>query len=156
MPTMPQQLVNQNRYDYTSIEVLIEGVPYRGVKSVDYSDSLDPQKVYGTSARPLGRTRGKFDADASLEVFKEDASNIRAALAALGLGGYGEGVFTVVVTYGELPASFTTDVLFGCRIKKTADSHAQGADSLTEKWDLDVLDLLRNGVSILSAPAYAK
>jgi len=156
MPLPPFPLINGNRYDYSSVEILIQGVPYRGIKSIDYSDSLDPAKQYGTSARPLGRTRGKWDGDGSLEIFKEDAAIIRPVIAALGQGGYGEANLTIVVAYGEPTVGIITDTLIGVRIKKVSDSHAVGNDGITEKWDLDLMDLLRNGISILSAAQYVK
>jgi hypothetical protein len=155
LPAFP--LVNGNRYDFTSIEVLIGGVPFRGIKSIDYKDSLDPAKQWGTSARALGRTRGKADFEGSFEIFKEDAVVLRTALAALGLGGYGEANFVIVVTYAELAVSApSVDVLDGCRVKSCQDTHAQGNEGITEKWDLDVLDVKRNGISILSLPAFVK
>lgn len=148
LPTYP--LVNGNRYDFTSLELVINGVPYRGIKSVDYEDSLDPKKQYGTSARPLGRNRGVYDASGSLEIYREDWTVIAPLLAALGNGGLGEANFLVVAQYGDFGQPNISDKLIGCRIKKVANSHAQGAAELTVKLDLDIMDINRNGVSMLS------
>ena len=156
MPLPAFPLINGNRYDYTSIEILILGVPYRGVKAIDYSDKLGAKKSYGTSAQAVGRTRGVMDASGSIEVFKEDAVIIRAALAALGLGGYGEVDFLINVAFAEGIVGTITDQLVGCRILEVADSHSQGGDALTEKWSLDIMNVIRAGSQILSIPQLAK
>lgn len=149
-------LVNGNRYDFTSIEILINGVPYRGVKSIDYKDSLATQKQYGTSARPLGRNRGVYDASGALEMFKEDFSVVAPVLAALGNGGLGEANFLILATYADFGAPTVTDTLIGCRIKGVDESHAQGGEAVTVKLDLDIMDINRNGVSLLSPAASLK
>lgn len=152
-PQLSYPLVNGNRFDFTSIEILIEGIPFRGVKSINYEDGTDGAKQYGTSARPLGRTRGKYDPSGSLEIFKEEANAIRLLLG----NGWGEVSLTIVVAYAELAVSVpTVDKLFGCRVRKAADAHSQGAEGLTEKWDLDIMDITRNGVRLLSDIAYVK
>lgn len=156
MPAPSFPLINGNRYDYTSIEIMVEGIPYRGIKSIDYEDSLDSAKQYGTSARPLGRTRGKYDASGSLEIFLEDAVVLRTILAAVGNGGMGAANFTIVVAYAEIGSPIVVVKMLGCRVKKVAASHAQGNDGITEKWDLDVMDITRNGVSLLSGIDYVK
>lgn len=157
MPLPAFPLINGNRYDFSSVEVLVEGVPYRGIKAIDYEESLDGQKQWGTSARPLGRTRGKYDAKASLEIFVEDAVVLRQVLAGASGGGWGEAIFTVVIAYAELAVSPPNVVkLFGCRVMKPAASHAQGNEGLTERWELDVMDITRNGISLLSGINYLK
>ncbi len=149
-------LVNGNRFDYTSIEAIVSGVPYRGVKAVNYSDSLDKAKQYGTSARPLGKTRGKYDADASLEIFKEEAIVLRTALAALAGGdGWGEVDFTLVVAYAEAGQPVTVDTV-QASVQKCEDGHAQGNEGLTEKWTLTVMEVKRNGLALLSKLAQVK
>jgi hypothetical protein len=149
-------LINGNRFDYTSIEVIVAGVPYRGVKAVNYSDSLDKAKQYGTSARSLGKTRGKYDADGSLEIFKEEAIILRGALAAQAGGdGWGEVDFTLTVAYAEAGQSVTVDTL-QASVQKVEDGHAQGNEGLTEKWTLTVLEVKRSGLSLLSKLAQVK
>jgi hypothetical protein len=154
LPVFP--LINGNRFDFTSIEIMINGVPYRGVKAIDYEDQLDPKKSYGTSARPLGRNRGPYDASGSLEIFREDWNSIAPVLAALGNGGIGEANFLVIAHYADFGAPTITDTLIGCRVKKITNSHAQGASELTVKLELDIMDINRNGLSLLSPAATLK
>ncbi len=160
MPTMTPlpvfPLINGNRFDFTSIELQINGVPYRGVKAIDYEDQLDPKKQYGTSARALGRNRGPYDASGSLELFREEWNVIAPALAALGNGGIGEANFLVVVSYADFGAPTITDKLIGARVKKVTNSQAQGASEITVKLELDIMDITRNGLSLLSPAASLK
>lgn len=154
LPTFP--LINGNRYDFTSLECMVNGVPYRGLKSLDYEDGLDPKKSYGTSAQPLGRNRGVYDASGSAEFYREDWNVIAPLLAALGNGGLGEANFLIVAQYGDFGAQNVTDQLIGCRIKKVSNSHAQGASELTVKVELDIMSILRNGVPMLSPASMVK
>jgi hypothetical protein len=145
--------VNGNRYSWASIEIQIAGTPYRGVKGVDYKDAIERIKQWGTGRRPLGRTAGKYDPDGSLEVFKEEAVYIRSALAALSGAGWGEAAFQIVISYDEKNIGNVTDKLLNCMVIDVSDSHSQSADGITEKWTLSVIDITRNGLSMLSNTA---
>lgn len=154
LPQFP--LINGNRFDYTSLELVVNGVPYRGVKSLDYDDELSTKKQYGTSARPLGRNRGVYDASGSIELYLEEWNAIAPQLAALGNGGIGEANFLITAIYADFGAPAITDVLTGCRVKKVSASHAQGSAELTVKLELDIMDILRNGLPLLSPAASLK
>ena len=149
-------LINGNRFDYSSIEINLDGLIYRGVKSIDYSDQLIPGKVKGTSAMAVGRTRGDYEAEASIEVFKEEWALLAAGLASKPPYGLGEVTFGVVVAYADFGAVTVVDTLGACRIKKPSESHAQGSEGLTVKIDLDPLYILHNGIALLSPQAFMK
>lgn len=134
-------LINGTRFEYASIEIKAAGKRYVGVKSIDYSQDLEPGQVYGTHAQKIGRTRGELKPDGSMEMYKEEATNL-----IVGLGpGYMEVVFDIVVNYSE-GLNIVTDTIKGCRIKKVSDSHSQGTDAITTKLDLDVMSILFNGI----------
>jgi len=149
---MPQifPLINGVKYDYSSVEILIGGVRFQGVKSIDYSAQLEPGMAYGTSAQPAGRTRRQYSAEGSIEIYKADYADLLTLLTAGGQG-YMEQSFPIIVTYGEeLPAILMTDVLQGCRLKKNAHAGSEGSDPLVVKCDLSVMYLLENGKSPLT------
>lgn len=145
-------IVNGRRYDFTSVEIAINGIPIMGraVSSISYSDSLEPGVVRGGSALPLGLTRGEYSAEATLEMPKEEADRFLGALSVAAGGqlstGYLEARFEVDVSYAENAfAVLQTDHLNGCRLRRVDESHARGADGLTVRFECFVQYVTRNG-----------
>jgi hypothetical protein len=156
-------IVNGRRYDFTSVEISINGVPLvgRAISSINDSDTLEPGVVRGGSALPLGLTRGEYSAEMSLEMPKEESRMFLAALAATSLGtgsalGYMESRFEVSVAYAEGFGQTQTDRLNGCRVKRVDESHARGSDGLTVRFECFVQYVNRDGLSPLGVDAMIK
>lgn len=143
-------LINGNRYEYASIIANIGGLLFSGIKSITYKQEKKRGKMYGTGVVKGGRTRGQLVPSASIEWYKEEYDLALAALVAQGLGlrGYMDVEFPVVVTYEEIQNGFPTlitDELVSCVIDNEEDDHSEGTDPLTVKTDLDLFWILRNG-----------
>ena len=115
---------------------------YIGLKSINYSDKLEPTKVYGAAAEPIGRTRGAYSAEGSFELYLDEFNSLVAALGT----GYKLKPLLITVSYSEGDRTYT-DTLEGARIKGVDASQAQGADPLVRKCDLDLMRVLWDGVS---------
>ena len=146
-------LINGNRYSFASIELRLLGKRYFGVKSINYSDSLEPGEVRGTDPQLIGRTKGKYSADASIEMYLREFDDFAAQLAsqagAVGLPnatGYMEIPFDVIVSFAEDGAPVITHEIIGARIKKSDHSNAEGSDAISVKNDLHVMVIRKNGV----------
>lgn len=138
--------INGKSYDFSSIEITINKIPYQGVTEISYSDTLEPGILRGTSAFMRGRTRGMYEAEASFSIYKEDLEPIKTALASLGLGGFMEAEFQITVSYREATSPLIVDTIEGCRIKHNENSHSAGnADGLIQKVDLSVFRIGWNG-----------
>ena len=151
----PYPLINGHRYDWSSVRITIDGIPYTGVKSINYRQTLTPGIVRGTRSQPTGRTRGIYEPEGSIELYKEDYQDIITALAMAGARGYMEVAFQIMVQYSQagmgLPGvPVLTDMLAGCRIASDEDSPSEGADPFTVNCDLSIMYVLRNGLSALS------
>jgi hypothetical protein len=138
-------------YSFASIEVLANGNRQVGFTAINYSSSLDIGQAYGTKPQKLGRTRGKQNAEGSLEMYLQEWENLRATLGAAGVG-YGEVPFDVIVTYAELNQPVKMDTLFACRITKVEYSNADGTDPAKVTATLDIMRLLEGGVGQIAAP----
>lgn len=145
-------LVNGNRFDWSSVEIKFQGEIITGVKDVSYSHTLEPTKVYGTNAQPIGRTRGVYSADGSVTLYKSESKVLRQLLAGGGTNGYGEVSFDIIVNYAENGEDPIVDELIGCRIKGEESSHSQGADPLEEKITLDIMFVRRDGQHLVANP----
>ena len=145
MPS-PNPYINGHRYQWSSIAVEIPtaGGTYLAVKSINYTMTKKPSKVYGTTIKPIGRTRGRTEPEASLEMYAEEANDFIALLGAT--GGFMDQSFNITVMYSEENnPSVILDTLLACQISKVEDSHAEGTEGLTKKFELDVMDISYNG-----------
>jgi len=149
------QIINGHVYDFSSIDVVINGTTkFSSFQEVNYEWTADVGKLRGNgSAIVKARTRGEFDFTGSIVLAKKDAAAFVEMLAALGLGGYGEANFDMVVTYAERgQGKPDVDALVGCRVVGETNSHSRSADPLFVSFDLDMIDQLHNGFSPV-APA---
>lgn len=135
--------VDRTRFEFASLDITIAGaLRALGFQSISYSDTLTPTKVRGTSAQPIGRTRGEYDAEGSLTLLKKDADELRAVLGQ----GFMEKVFQITVAYAENAGDgVVVDRLIDCRIRGNSNDHSQGTDALTETLELDVMRIMWNG-----------
>lgn len=149
MPAIPTgRIINGHRYDSSSIVITAKNTPYADITEISYSDSLEPGMLQGTSVLPRGRTRGQYKAEASFTIGKGAFEALKAGLVAGSGGmGFGEVTFLITVTYrasGE--GAIITDLIEGCRIQRTENSHSAGnGDALVVKCDLNVDRIKWNG-----------
>lgn len=147
---LPVPNVLGHYYSFASIEILVAGVPTVGCTAVNYTSSIEVGDVYGTRPQKLGTTRGKQNAEGSLEMYVQDWENLKAILTQAGLGGYGEARFTVVVTYGEQGMPVKMDTLESCRVVSVEYSNADGSDASKVTLTLNVLRILESGAGIVA------
>jgi hypothetical protein len=146
---LPAPFVNGNRYDYSSVEIQIDGLPILGqeITAISYKHTLKPDGVYGTSPEKLGRTRGRYEAEGTLEINKEAYATLIMALSMDPQFGYMEKSFGATVSYQDVNGPLITDDLTGCRLTEDEDSHKSGPEGLTVRCSLDILRITRNGFS---------
>lgn len=148
----PYPLINGHRFDWSAVRISIDGITYTGVKSINYRQALTPGIVRGNHSQPTGRTRGIYEPEGSLEMYKEDYQDLIRALSANGTRGYMEYAFQVLVQYSSTAVQIgvVTDTLAGVRLASDEDSPAEGSDAFTVSCDLSIMYVLRNGLSALS------
>ena len=139
-------LINGLRFDYSSVEINANGSVLRGVKEISYSHKLEPGLVRGTSAQIQGRTRGQYEPEGSMTLYKQEALELIQALG----GGYMEKSFDLVVHFSDFGQPLITDRVLGCRIKSEEDSHQEGSDALVTKFDLSVIAVIKGGIDPIS------
>lgn len=148
--------INGKVYDFSSVEIVIDGIAYQNVTEINYSHGVEPGVLRGTSAMMRGRSRGSYDTDGSLSMYKEDYANMIGVLAGKGLGGYMMAEFLVMVAFRDIGAVVPCiDTLHGCRIKRDEDSLSSGGDVIVVKVDLSVFEVVRNGLHAIDVPGRA-
>jgi hypothetical protein len=120
------------------------GVILSGVKSLKYSDKNKPGAIHGTSSQKKGRTRGQYEPDATLELYRYEYNN----LITLCGPGFMLVVFDVQIDYRDTDQPICTDLLKGCRIAGQDFNPGQdgSVDASTVSIPLDYMALWPNGI----------
>lgn len=145
-----QPLINGNRFSWTSIEVTLAGLPsYIGgpFKAINYTSKQEPGIVHGNSPRPLGRTRGQYEATGSFEMYRSEWQDFVEQIvsnSAQSNVGIHDIEFDITVQYAEFDPStggdnVITDVLSVCRISSLGFSNSQGSEPSTVSCDLSIM-----------------
>lgn len=150
-PVVLYPLINGHRYSFASIELTANFLPFVGIKSINYSQELEPGDVYGTGSNKIGRTRGKANASCDFEMYRFEWENLKVTLGRGGIG-YGEQPFNITVCYAEaailgIPQPVITDLIEGVRITKAEFSNQEGSDATTVKLTTNVMRV-KEGVAL--------
>jgi hypothetical protein len=143
MATLTQPLINGFRYQFSNIEIDIDGDVITEVTSIDYEHKLEPGETRGTgSVYATGRTTGEYTASGKIELPIHVAAALRARLGK----GYLRKPFPITVSYADEGQPVITDRLFDCRMTGESNSHSNGTDGLVESIDLHIMRVQKNGV----------
>lgn len=156
VPSSIGQIINGHVYDFSSIGVKINGVVvFTSFQEINYGFEAEFGKLRGNgSAIVKARTRGEYDFTGNIVLAKKDGMTLIGVLAGLGLGGFSEAQFDVVVTYNERgQGKPDVDTLIGCRLATASNEHSRSADPLFMGFDLDMIDILYNGFSPVAPSA---
>lgn len=141
--------VNGHLFSFASIEVKVRDRVFVGVSSVDYSDKLEGQTVYGPSPVPLGRTRGKWSGEGSITFYQGQFQELVDFMG----DGWGEIPVTITVQAREALMPLQTDVLRDVRFQEAKNSTKEGNEPNTVEVPLSLLrPILRNGKAIVRTP----
>lgn len=149
------QIIRGHVHDFSSIECSVDGKTlFTSFQEINYSFSRDIGVLRGNgSAVKKARTRGEFNFEGSITLVKGDAKEFMAVLAALGFGGFAEAVFDLIVTYFEpTVAKPIVDTLVGCTLIAGDDAHTRSPEPLVQTFDMDIMDILYDGISPASIP----
>lgn len=142
--------INGVRYDFSSVDININGpLIALGVVSLNYKDSLKPGELRGNKAALIGRTRGKYEASADMEVYKSEWNEIIKSLGP----GFMEASFPIVASHSEPslgPDAIIVDTLVGARITDQEDQKQEGEEPLKVKVTLSLMKILWNGIDPLN------
>lgn len=141
--------INGYEDDHNSAIIKIGTRQFLGFKSIDYTSELKPGAVRGTSARKRGRTIGNAEYTASGEMYLREFEELTDELFRMAPAvGYGMVPFLIMVAYAPPGQRVINAELRECRIIKDSMSSSEGEAALTVQFDLDVMDIIRNGKSI--------
>jgi len=144
---MANQFINGRLYSWSSIEVGIgagAGMPFDGIKAINYSDNLDPGMPRGKGPLARGYTLGNYQADGDIELYRDQFDEF---VELLGGPGFMTVVFPLLVSYWE-PAfgAAKTDTVVAKLKKNSTGGSSDSTDGITVKHDLAIIvPILWNG-----------
>lgn len=137
-------------YSWTSTLHRFSGLPWEGIKSVDYSQKRERKVVHAArrDGRPLGKTSGKYTAELKIKMLKDSANALKQDLSALGLGSYGDAEFSYSLQVFEpqlLGTQLPIVVLFEtCTIDEEHDAYEEGVEELLTEFTIGTLQITEN------------
>lgn len=146
MPTFPPRYpdVNGIRTSYCSIELVIQLIQLKGVKSINWRDPTTIPKIWGTSATPIGRTRGQNDPDGDIEFYQQEFDFMLPVLSRAGIFGFSETSNVIQVSYAELlsPEATVSRTLIGARVHSPESTNQEGTDATAIKCGLSLMGVV--------------
>lgn len=130
-------MVNDNLYDWESVNIILPGGIAIGLTNIDYDDERPIEARHGKGSLPRGYGRKNYKATAKIEMDADEAMRLQMAL---GGSVYDSLPFPIVVTYAMDGAPPIVDTLPLCKITKTGSGAKQGDDNVgVRKYDLTLL-----------------
>lgn len=144
-------LINGLRHDWSSVEAKLNGQIFVGIRSINYSISIDAAYVRGTSPDPFAQTRGTNDYTCDCEVYLAEWNQFISQLG----DGWSDQFFNIQVSYAEESLDQITDLISGCRLVGVEVSQSQSADPLMRKLTFKPLKIYYQGFENLTDPLTA-
>jgi hypothetical protein len=143
--------INGLRHDYSSIELKANGLLFMGIKSIEYEWSREVALVRGFSPDSLGQCRGFNTNTCSIEMYLAEWNLFLNSLG----DGFGDGFFSIQVSYAETGFDQITDYILGARLIGVSASMSQGSDPLTRKLKFQPTKIQYQGFDDLASPLSA-
>lgn len=118
---------------WNNITVNLFGRDVEGITAISYNDSETKENVYGAGKYPIGRSRGNYEAEASITLFKEEADALREA-STVRLTEVS--AFDVVVQYMDKDGNIKKDILRNCEFTNDGVEAEQSDGSITTEYEL--------------------
>ncbi|MBX3204005.1 MAG: hypothetical protein KF764_02990 [Labilithrix sp.] len=150
---MIPELIRLNGYAYSwaSIIFKVNFVPYLGLKSIDFGDSIEEELIYGSNRAgiPIARTAGKYTpGDLTVGALNGTAQTIMESLGLLGIGAISKPEVMCTLTLSEFGKPDTTYTFNRCRMVAPKDSPSEGVEGLTTDLTFKPMWIERNGLTL--------
>jgi len=149
---MASTVVNEVAYDFYSMEVEVssDGESFgiiKGIDEIEYVTTFNRDKLRGGSRKPLIRTEGDVDYEASITWLKswfdflcDKSRELKIPLADLEL------LFNF--SYAHKGEVLHTDTLTQVKLAEISNSHSRSPDGLMVTTPLDIMDIFYDGVNV--------
>lgn len=145
---MPDVLrINNAVFSWNSCSFSIDAQPYTGLTAIKNGQKRERAKVWGMnkSGKPLGRTRGHYEADPVEITFLEDTWDaLSTYLLVKGLGSVGDAEVTGLLKISELGKTPIIILMEDLVTTAEGDDKKEGAEPNTIVVTFDCMRIMRN------------
>ncbi|WP_417366892.1 hypothetical protein [Flavobacterium beibuense] len=138
---MPQQTRIINKFGtmtgWNNITVNLLGRDLEGITAINYDDTETKENVYGGGKMPVGRSKGNYEATASLTLFKEELDALQGSLPP-GKRIQDIAAFDIVVVYERENGTIQTDIIHNVEFTNNARDVSQGDGTIAVELELIV------------------
>lgn len=122
---------------WNSITTNMLGRDVEGITTLAYDDNVPKENVYGAGGMPIGRSRGNYEAKASITLYKEEVDAIQAALPA-GKRLQDIAAFDVVVEYVRETGQIVRDIIYNVEFTNQGVDVKQADGTIATQYTLIV------------------
>lgn len=145
--------VNGKLYNWGSLILKIDGVPFTGVGKIEYSQKRERVKGYGMAPHqgPRGRTNGKYTPDnVKMTLFEDTWKTLREMLALQSANGlsYGNPQVPIILQAFELELGVDQRTFDRCCIVSDGASLEEGSEPNMVDIEWDVMGIFENGMTL--------
>ena len=141
--------INGFTYSWASVTIASGEDITHLVKEINYSTKRERGMGRGTSGRKVLRTRGDEDHESNVVFYREQFDTWAA--------GRGQGFMDVeldwTVSYAEEGKATVTDTLERCVLDSVESGGSEGTDPTEVSMDLNLMDVLWNGLRGMAPPS---
>lgn len=118
---------------WNAITVNLFGRDVEGITALKYLDSVTKENVYGSGSKPVGRSRGNYEAEASITLYKEEVDAIKAAsnVPLLDIA-----PFDIVVEYTLPDGTILKDIIRNAEFTNDGVEVEQNDGTITTEYEL--------------------
>lgn len=135
-------MINGMRYSWEDITVHLPHGPLLDIESIEYSDSVEKEAIYGKGSMPRGYGIGNYEGEGKLTLKREEFNRLMDYVRAQKTSLYRLPPFNITVSYANDDQPITTDRLKGVSFTETSTSASQGDTSV----NVELSYIILNGI----------
>lgn len=120
---------------WSSIIANMLGRDLEGISAISYSDTVTKENVKGAGMYPIGRSRGDYEAEASITLFKEEVDALKLSLAS-GKRLQDIAAFDIIVQYQNPEGLIVKDIIHNVEFTNDGVDVSQGDGTITTEYEL--------------------
>lgn len=122
---------------WNSITANLMGRDVEGITALSYNDSQTKENVYGAGPYPIGRSRGNYEAEATMTLYKEEVDALKLAMPP-GRRLLDVAPFDIVVEYEADDGMIYKDVIRNCEFTNDGIEVSQADGTIGTEYELIV------------------
>lgn len=132
-------LINGIAYSWTSVTLILFGVPVTGITKIEYKRAQKKENNYGAGALPISRGYGNYEFTGSIEIYQDELRRIIAS--APGRDPLAIGIFDIPVVFQLPGGTYQKDTLKACEFMEEGLTASQGDTKLMVTLPLIIGDI---------------